>query len=62
MDEQRKRDYALELALQHLAAYDFLGIAEDEDIAWDEATDQDMEDIFDLIINAKVVIPDVNYI
>lgn len=60
MDDQRKRDYALELAQQFIAGYDFIDLAEDEDLAADGATDNDLEDIFDLIINATVVIPDVD--
>lgn len=60
MDEQRKREYALGLAESWLDAYDYLSVVEDSELEDEEGvTEQDLEDIYELIIHAQVVIPDV---
>lgn len=60
MDEQTKRIHAKNFAEEALVEFGFLTLAENEWLQADGATDDDLEDIFDLIINATVVIPDVD--
>lgn len=52
----RVRAIAQELAEQELSDYDFYGIAENQE-EWD-LTDAEAEEVFDLIVNAKVTLDD----
>lgn len=54
MDTEQKQQYAQELAEQHMQDFDFLGVVEALDDDGTEYTDDEAEEIHDMILNAQV--------
>lgn len=59
MDNEQKQAIALELASQHMEDFDFLGLVETLGDAGIEYTDDEAEEIYEMVTDAEVRIREV---